>query len=125
MKYVCTILLLLVTAAPGCAKQNLDMSYNVHRPGGDYTNFQVPDVDGCARACRHDDRCAAFDYVSSYHQCWLKDRVPRARPARDVISGVKSGRDDGEVRYDERVPDRKSTRLNSSHRLTSRMPSSA
>ena len=43
-----------------------------------------------------------------------------SRPALDLLagSGVKVG-------YAEEVPDRKSTRLNSSHPLSSRMPSSA
>ena len=46
-------------------------------------------------------------------------------PVRKAVITALAMLDSGEVRVAEKVADRKSTRLNSSHVVTSRMPSSA
>jgi uncharacterized protein (DUF1778 family) len=63
---------------------------DTQRPFGDYTNFVVESAEKCARECRRDDRCLAFDYSRYDSLCWLKNMVPQSRYNRDVVSGVKT-----------------------------------
>lgn len=85
------ILLLLVAGSSSYANNNFDFYYNEQRPGGDYTNYDVRDVDECARECERDRRCRAFDFDTYNRRCWLKDRVPEPSNNRDIISGVRKG----------------------------------
>lgn len=85
------MLILLMFGSSGQANNNFDFYYNQQRPGGDYTNYDVRDVDECARECERDRRCQAFDFDTYNKRCWLKDRVPDASNNRDIISGVRKG----------------------------------
>ena len=85
------IFLLLVEGSSSYASNSFDFYYNQQRPGGDYTNYDVRDVDECARECERDRRCQAFDFDTYNRRCWLKDRVPEVSKNRDIISGVRRG----------------------------------
>ena len=72
-------------------------------------------------------RCALF---AGYGATWLKENYDQTGVAlsavQDVVAVLEVVRDgDVVIRLDWTRPDRKSTRLNSSHSRASRMPSSA
>lgn len=87
--YFFVIMFVLLTAITAYANNNFQFHYNEQRPGGDYTSFDVSNVDECAMECERDRRCQAFDFDTYEQQCFLKDRVPKSTHNRDVISGVK------------------------------------
>jgi hypothetical protein len=64
------------------------------RPGMDYASFSsspfVTTAFACEDRCRADDRCRAWAVSVSANRCFLKDGVPPARAAGDVISGLGS-----------------------------------
>jgi hypothetical protein len=75
----------------------LQITRNVKRNGGDYTNFTVRNMKECARACSRDSRCRSFNFGKRQRDCWLKNSVPQGVPNRTVISGYK--RDDNSGGY--------------------------
>ena len=70
-------------------------------------------------------RDSAADFFSRYeYLCALQDAVPLPAVRACLREGVLDLNAD-RLRGADWAPDRKSTRLNSSHRIASRMPSSA
>ncbi len=67
----------------------MDLSFDVHRPGGDYTNFRAQNQKACASECLHDARCVAFDFTLADSICYMKNWEPPSRPYNGVVSGVK------------------------------------
>jgi hypothetical protein len=62
---------------------------NKDAPGGDYMRLREADFVGCTVACMSDTQCRAFAYVRKTQDCWLKDRVGRARDMKGVEFGIK------------------------------------
>lgn len=65
------------------------------RPGNDYSQTNSDDPVKCRAKCLKDKSCAAWTWVQEgvqgdKGQCYLKDRVPSARPADCCVSGVIS-----------------------------------
>lgn len=63
------------------------------RPGEDYSQTNSDDPVKCRAKCLKDKSCAAWTWVQEgvqgdKGQCYLKDRVPSARPADCCVSGV-------------------------------------
>jgi hypothetical protein len=61
-------------------------------PGGDLSNYPyapAKTLDNCRMACDDNQQCAAFSYVTSLHQCWLKGSAGKTRSARGIVSGIK------------------------------------
>ncbi len=67
----------------------MQITRNVKRNGGDYTNFTVRNMKECARACARDNNCRSFNYGKERRDCWLKNNVPAGVPNNTVISGIK------------------------------------
>jgi len=68
---------------------------NMNRYGGDYSGFDVNDIDSCESSCQGDDRCLAWTYVNPGVQgpqakCWLKNTVPTATADSCCVSGIKT-----------------------------------
>jgi len=80
---------------------------NLDRPGNDYRSFDLTEArpEMCKVACGADLRCAAFTFQQPNAQspngrCWLKDRVPAARPNANTVVGIKgAGRTPGLHRF--------------------------
>ncbi|AGF77299.1 SH3 domain-containing protein,putative peptidoglycan binding protein [Desulfocapsa sulfexigens DSM 10523] len=68
---------------------DMDIRYDIQRPGGDYRSFRVQSVQQCSENCTQDSQCQAFDYTTSDSFCYLKSWKPPAREYRGIISGVK------------------------------------
>jgi hypothetical protein len=76
--------------------EGMEVSRGMTRHGGDYAHFKARNTRECARLCRTDSVCRAFDFNKGNKTCWLKNSVPRSRPDRNTNSGVKrSGSQDG------------------------------
>jgi len=61
-------------------------------PGADLSRSPAKGIStatACRLACVANSSCRAFTFVESRGQCWLKGRVPNARFAEGMISGVK------------------------------------
>lgn len=84
----------LVLPALGVA-QRLSEEYGYDRVGDDYNSFETDSLEGCQAACRKDDRCRAYTYLSRKEECYLKKRVNPAQRSKDAVTGVKESRDDG------------------------------
>lgn len=67
----------------------MDVSFNTHRPGGDYARFHVQNQQACAEDCSKDPNCVAFDFTMSDSMCYMKNWEPPSSPYNGVISGVK------------------------------------
>lgn len=70
------------------------MEENVDRPGNDYSQSVKDDAETCQAECLADGKCVAWTWVrpgvqGPDAQCYLKDRVPPARPGDCCTSGVK------------------------------------
>jgi hypothetical protein len=63
------------------------------REGGDYQSIRTSSLGECQAACLRDPRCRAYSFSSLQARCWLKDRVPPARPDREKVTGVRRGWD--------------------------------
>ncbi len=78
------------------------LEHNTQRPGGgDYSNFEAPSAEECARRCAMEKRCRAFDYSLNISRCWLKEGTPVPKPNNNNISGVKPGNIPVRVRRDK------------------------
>lgn len=73
----------------GGTAAGMHLERDTERPGGDYRNLKLGNVDDCARKCKKEGRCKAFNYNTRENRCFLKDRVPHKQHKRDSISGVK------------------------------------
>ena len=62
--------------------------------------------------------CILFYRLGDFYEMFYEDALTASRELEITLTGKNCGQE-------EKAPDRKSTRLNSSHRCTSRMPSSA
>lgn len=80
------------------AQDSIELTYNMQRPGGDYTSFQANNAAECSKKCEVSERCQAFDFHKSDSSCWLKDRVYQTRPYQGVVSGAKIFRQPSSVR---------------------------
>ncbi len=91
------VMLISLVASSAMANQvsGMQIDKKTQRSGGDYSSFYSKNVNHCARECANDSRCLAFDYTRDDQTCWLKNRIPRARQNRDVVSGVKERYDSG------------------------------
>ena len=67
----------------------MEITRNIKRNGGDYTNFTVRNMKECARACSRDNNCRSFNYGKQKRDCWLKNNIPSGVPNNTVISGIK------------------------------------
>ena len=67
----------------------LEITRNIKRDGGDYTNFTVRNMKECARACSRDYNCQSFNFGKQRKDCWLKNTVPAGFSDNTVISGFK------------------------------------
>ncbi len=65
------------------------LSFDTHRPGGDYAHFHTQNQQACAEDCSKDPMCAAFDFTMVDSMCYMKNWEPPASPYQGVISGVK------------------------------------
>jgi hypothetical protein len=66
------------------------------RPGGDYSNFRVPNADPaiCASRCDREPRCRAWSFsypvaARTGAVCWLKSQVTPRVEAACCVSGVR------------------------------------
>jgi PAN domain-containing protein len=75
--------------------QNVSEEFGFDRRGDDYDRFQARSLDDCQRQCRRDDRCRAYTYLRTSHDCYLKDRVNSAQRNGDAVTGTKSGDETG------------------------------
>lgn len=61
-------------------------------PGGDLSQRPAAGISNatqCRLRCASDASCRAFTFIEANAQCWLKGRVPQARYAKGMVSGVK------------------------------------
>ncbi|MCA9422476.1 MAG: PAN domain-containing protein [Nitrospira sp.] len=75
-----------------CVSGVKGLEYRTDRPGADFKNFKVSERDPavCQASCEKNSTCKAWTYVHGIQaHCWLKSKVPPARPNPDTISGVK------------------------------------
>lgn len=63
------------------------------RAGSDYAHYHAENAKHCARDCKRDDRCKAFDFDKVTRICWLKDRVPAMHRNPNIVTGKKPGHD--------------------------------
>ena len=68
---------------------DMEITPDLKRNGGDYTNFRARNVEECAQACSRDYNCQAFNYGKRKSDCWLKNSVPQGVPNNTVISGFR------------------------------------
>ena len=85
------------TAAAFAVSGVRSYEYDTDRPGGDYTNFDLPNADPqlCAARCAGDAQCQAWTYVipgaqGSSARCWLKNAVPPSAARDFTVSGVRA-----------------------------------
>lgn len=85
------------------------LSFDTHRPGGDYARFHTQNQQACAEDCSKDPMCVAFDFTMVDSICYMKNWEPPASPYQGVISGVKrqkstvAQRNSGQIRSVQRV----------------------
>lgn len=91
MKAFILVILLIVLPPSAFAEKNtgITLSHNYQKPGGDYSNYYVKDVEECSKRCLQEQRCKAFDFHTSDNSCWLKDTSYPARKYQGCISGLK------------------------------------
>lgn len=87
-------LMLLTMSAQVTARQDASaMELGTDRPGYDFGDFAIDNgAAECLQRCRDDARCRAWTFVGEQAPdgsgtCWLKDRVPPARPMTHAVSG--------------------------------------
>jgi hypothetical protein len=59
-----------------------------NRPGNDYTSARADSAATCLKRCRDDAKCAAYTFVTTTSQCWLKTPVPELNKSECCVSGV-------------------------------------
>lgn len=91
---IALVALAFALALPAAGRaQGLSEEPGYDRRRGDYDHFLTRRLEECKTACRRDDRCAAYSYLSGAQECWLKNRVYALQPARGAVTGVKAGGD--------------------------------
>jgi hypothetical protein len=76
----------------GVIDPNHGVFEGVDLPGGDIFRSPAAGIStapDCRLACVANSSCLAFTFVERKRHCWLKGRVPKARYADGMISGVK------------------------------------
>lgn len=66
-------------------------SYGSNRdlPGGDYSQFNINSAEECLKKCANDNKCAAYSFNRTSHNCFLKEFIPESVSVRGIISGYK------------------------------------
>jgi hypothetical protein len=83
------LLAVLATLLPRSAAAQLGERWGYDHRGGDYLNMVIRSVADCRQVCAADARCRAYTYLRSKNTCYLKDRVFRAEPNDDAVTGAK------------------------------------
>jgi len=79
------------------------LSFDTHRPGGDYTRFPARNHQTCAEDCRKDPGCVAFDFTTADSMCYMKNWEPPSSPYSGVVSGVKRQKNSMPARSSEQI----------------------
>ncbi len=83
------VLALFVSSAYAGVKYGIAFGGNRNYVGGDYTNFQVKDLDDCMKRCAADVRCKTFAYADTTKVCVLKEVIGEQVRTPGIMAGQK------------------------------------
>ncbi len=62
---------------------------NIDFDGNDIYRFGDLDLEGCAKACLENDKCAGFNYDDVRRWCYIKDKLEDQRSGIPGVSGIR------------------------------------
>jgi uncharacterized caspase-like protein len=76
-------------AQPGMRTSNFEIRPQEDFPGNDIDSFKIDSAQQCLQTCEERRDCAAFAYVTTVKQCWLKSSAGPNVAAPPVVSGLR------------------------------------